>query len=99
MSPLGPAYMQNLADLHARQANIALEKAQIEGLAKPIEDPDELLDKTNGHRLLLAAFMLCDRKYALTDYFVQEHVEIPEHPRQATKPGEQVQKIEQKNPA
>jgi hypothetical protein len=83
---LGRAYMQNLVELHTRQASIALEKAQVEGLAKPIDDPDQLLDTTNGHpRLILSAFMLCDRKYALADYFNQQNIEIPDHPRYPTK--------------
>jgi hypothetical protein len=82
---LGRAYMQNLADLHTRQANLALEKAQVEGLAKPIENPDQLLDTSNRrNRLVLSAFMLCDRKYALADYFVQENIDIPRHPLPVT---------------
>jgi hypothetical protein len=96
---LGRAYMRNLADLHLQQTNLALEKAQVEGLAKPIEEPDELLDKTNGHRLTLSAFMLCDRKYALADYFVKAQVDIPTHPPNPTSQGNQVQKIANYNSA
>jgi len=43
---LGRSYMQNLANLHARRASLALEKAQVEGFAKSIEGPDQLLDTT-----------------------------------------------------
>jgi hypothetical protein len=77
---LGRAYMQDLANLHAQQASIALEKAQVEALAKPIDDPDQLIDNSNGHkRLILSAFTLCDRKYALAYYLYQEGIPVPRH--------------------
>jgi hypothetical protein len=80
---LGRDYMRNLANLQVQQASIAAEKARLEGvLAKPVDEPDQLVDKTDPHRLVLSAFMLCDRKYALADYFKQKNIEIPEHPIQ-----------------
>jgi hypothetical protein len=95
---LGRAYMQTLADLRAQQANLALERAQVERLATPIEEPDELIDKTNAHRLTLSAFSLCDRKYALAAYFAKDQVYIPSRPPNPIGQGDQVQKIAKYNP-
>jgi hypothetical protein len=91
---LGRAYMETLANLHAQRANIALEKAQVEGLGKPIEDPAQLLEMADGHnRLVLSAFKLCDRKYALADYFEREHIDIPHRPSIVTNQADYVREI------
>jgi hypothetical protein len=83
--------MQNLANLQAQQTSIAPEKTRLEGLlARPVEEPDQLVDKTDPHRLrlVLSAFMLCDRKYALADYFKKDKIDIPDHPIQPADPNQ-----------
>jgi hypothetical protein len=92
---LGRAYMQNLAGLRAQQVNLAAEKAQVEGLAKSVERPNELLDKTNADTVALSAFKLCDRKIALDYYLRKAHVDIPRHPSNPTGQGNKGPKIPQ----